>query len=60
MNQICLGLKSKAEMMEETLNEYREMYIKIKSEFGTLITVSCYSAADRARTAADKNRFLDC
>lgn len=40
MKQICEGLKSKSDMMNETLDEYREMFIRTKQSFDVLIDVS--------------------
>ena len=39
MNQICEGLKTKEEVIEETLDEYRAMYVKTQQEFVTLTNV---------------------
>lgn len=39
MNQICEGLKTKQEVIEETLDEYRAMYLKTQQEFVTLTNV---------------------
>ena len=39
MNQICEGLKTKQEVIDETLDEYREMYTKTQQEFATLSNV---------------------
>jgi hypothetical protein len=40
MNLICQGLRSKQEMINETLEEYGEMYVKIKRDFDVLVEVS--------------------
>lgn len=39
MKQICDGLKSKNDMINETLDEYREMFIKTKQSFNVLTDV---------------------
>lgn len=39
MKQVCNGLKSKREMLEETLDEYREMFVRTRQGFAVLADV---------------------
>lgn len=39
MNQVCEGIKTKQEVIDETLEEYREVYVKTKLEFDTFVAV---------------------
>lgn len=39
MQQICDGTKTKREVIDETLDEYREVYVKTKQEFATFVAV---------------------
>lgn len=39
MTQVCDGIKSKQEVIDETLDEYRDMFLKTRNEFQTLINV---------------------
>lgn len=39
LTQICEGVKTRQEVIDETLDEYREMYIKTKRGFGTFVEV---------------------
>jgi hypothetical protein len=36
---ICEGTRTKQEVVNETLEEYREMYVKIKQDFDVLVEV---------------------
>ncbi|KAL8293634.1 hypothetical protein RQP46_000335 [Phenoliferia psychrophenolica] len=38
MNQVCEGIKTKREVIDETLDEYREVYVRTKQEFDTFTT----------------------
>jgi hypothetical protein len=50
MNLICQGLRSKQEVINETLEEYREMYVKIKRDFDVLVEVSLVFSSPTANT----------
>ena len=39
MQLICDGLKDKAEVLATTIEEYKEVFITAKREFGTVIDV---------------------
>lgn len=45
MTQVCDGIKSKQEVIDETLDEYREMFLKTKAEFQTFVDVRVFSLA---------------
>jgi len=40
MQLICDGAKNKTEVLDTTIDEYKEVYIKAKREFETVINVS--------------------
>ena len=40
MVQVCEGLKTKNDMLEQAINQYKEIYIKARSDFGKVINVS--------------------
>lgn len=40
MTQICEGVKTRQQVIEETLDEFREIYIKTKQGFNTFADVS--------------------
>jgi DNA topoisomerase-3 len=39
MVRVCEGTKSKAEMLAESIEQYREMYVLAKREFDKVVTV---------------------
>lgn len=39
MTQICDGIKTKQEVIDETLEEYREVFMKTRQEFATFVAV---------------------
>jgi DNA topoisomerase-3 len=39
MTQICDGTKTKQEVIDETLDEYRDVFLKTRNEFQTFIDV---------------------
>jgi len=41
MQLICDGVKGKGEVLDTTIEEYKEVYIKAKREFDTVVNVSC-------------------
>ena len=45
MVQVCEGMKSKTEMLEETISQYKEMYIIAKREFEKVVNV-CLTSND--------------
>ncbi|KAI5479873.1 DNA topoisomerase III [Pseudohyphozyma bogoriensis] len=42
MTQVCEGAKTKQDIIDETLDEYREVYIKAKREFNTFLAASVF------------------
>lgn len=40
MTQVCDGVKTKQEVIDETLDEYREVFLRTKHEFQTFVDVS--------------------
>lgn len=49
MTQICDGIKTKQEVIDETLEEYREVFMKTRQEFATFVAVRCVQSG--AKTA---------
>lgn len=41
MVQVCAGTKSKADMLEQTIEQYKEMFITTRREFEKIISVRC-------------------
>lgn len=40
MGLVCAGERTKQETIDESVEEYREVYVKIKRDFDTLAEVS--------------------
>lgn len=40
MVQVCDGAKTKNDMMEQSIHQYKEMYVRAKREFNKVISVS--------------------
>jgi DNA topoisomerase-3 len=39
MEKICTGERTKGDVINETVEEYREVYMRTKQQFNTLVTV---------------------
>ena len=42
MVEICQRTKSKAEMIEQSLEQYKELFIKTRRDFEKIVTVSFF------------------
>jgi DNA topoisomerase III len=46
MVQVCEGQKTKAQVLAETVEQYKDIYIRAKAEFGKVLEVSRRSSAN--------------
>ncbi len=46
MVQICEGTKTKAEMLAENVEKYKDTYMRTRQEFNRILTVSVFTCYD--------------
>lgn len=42
MQAICDGVRAKREVLEQSIEEYKEVYVKARREFDTIVEVSSF------------------
>lgn len=48
MVQVCEGTKTKNDMLEEAIQQYKEIFVKAKRDFNKVVSVGCYICESRS------------